>query len=91
MFLSDLQKGASVFIDANIFIYHFSKESRFNQSCTSFLENVETGFITGFTSMFIVQEVTHRMMVLEAAGLLPGVRHKDIIKHLKRDPHAVRN
>jgi len=50
MFLSDLKKGTSIFIDANIFIYHFSKESRFNQACLNFLQYIEAGSISGFTS-----------------------------------------
>jgi predicted nucleic acid-binding protein len=90
MFLSDLEKGTSIFIDANIFIYHFSKESRFNRACSSFLEHIEAGSISGFTSISIVQEVTHRMMIIEAVGLLPGIKPKDIVKHLKRNSDMVK-
>lgn len=90
MFLSDLEKGTSTFIDANIFIYHFSKESRFNQACSNFLEYIEGGSMSGFTSTSIVQEVTHRMMIMEAVGLLPGIKSKDILKHLKRNSDTVK-
>ncbi len=90
MFLSDLEKGTSIFIDANIFIYHFSKESRFNQACSSFLEYIEAGSMSGFTSISIVQEVTHRMMIIEAVGLLPGIKPKDIVKSLKRNSDTVK-
>ncbi|MEW6003581.1 MAG: PIN domain-containing protein [Nitrospirota bacterium] len=90
MFLSDLEKGTSIFIDANIFIYHFSKESRFNQASSSFLENIEAGFMSGFTSISIVQEVTHRMMIIEAVGLLPRIKPKDIVKYLKRNSDTVK-
>jgi predicted nucleic acid-binding protein len=70
MFLSDLEKGASIFIDANIFIYHFSKESRFNQACSNFLEYIEAGSTSGFTSISIVQEVAHQMMITLMSKLL---------------------
>ncbi len=30
MFLSDLEDGFSIFVDANIFIYHFCKKSKLN-------------------------------------------------------------
>jgi len=90
MFLSDLEKGTSIFIDANIFIYHFSKESRFNQACSNFLEHIEAGLISGFTSISIVQEVIHGTMIIEAVGLLPGIKPKDIVKYLKRNSDAVK-
>ncbi|MBM4350125.1 MAG: PIN domain-containing protein [Deltaproteobacteria bacterium] len=90
MFLSHLEKGTSIFIDANIFIYHFSKESRFNQACSNFLESIEAGAIIGFTSISIVQEVIHRMMIMEAVGFLPGIKPKDIVKRLKRNSEIVK-
>ena len=74
MFLSDIEEGTSIFIDANIFIYHFSKESRFNHACSNFLEYIETESITGVTSLPVVQEVTHRMMIIEAAARHPEVK-----------------
>ncbi|MFH1328304.1 MAG: type II toxin-antitoxin system VapC family toxin [Candidatus Bathyarchaeota archaeon] len=90
MFLSNLEKGTSIFIDANIFIYHFSKESRFNQACSNFLESIEAGSIIGSTSISIIQEVIHRMMIMEAVGFLPGIKPKDIVKHLKRNSDIVK-
>ena len=60
MRLSGLPEGTRVFIDANIFIYHFSAASRFNSSCTDFLERVEFGAVHGVTSAAIVQETVHR-------------------------------
>jgi predicted nucleic acid-binding protein len=71
MHLSDLESGSSIFIDANIFIYHFSKESKFNLASSDFLERVENGDMYGFTSIPVIQEVTHRMMIIEAAAILP--------------------
>lgn len=71
MSLSDLRDGSSVFIDANIFIYHFSKGSKLNPASSKFLERIEEGKINGFTSVTIIQEVTHRMMIVEAASILP--------------------
>ena len=90
MFLSDLEKGASIFIDANIFIYHFSKGSRFNLASSSFLERAETGSISGFTSTSIVQEVTHRMMIMEAAIVFQEIKAKDLVKYLKAHPEEVK-
>lgn len=90
MVLSDLEDGSSVFIDANIFIYHFSKESKLNSDCSNFLERVEEGKINGFTSVAVIQEVTHRMMILEAVTFIPEMKGKDPVKNLKAHPDVVK-
>jgi predicted nucleic acid-binding protein len=70
MFLSNLEDGCSIFVDANIFIYHFCKKSKFNPASSSFLERAEKGEIRGITSTLVVQETTHRMMIMESAAFL---------------------
>jgi len=90
MFLSDLKDGSSVFIDANIFVYHFSKESKFNSASSIFLERAEKKEIYGFTSIPIIQEVSHRLMILEAVAVLPEVKRKDLVKYLKEHPDIVK-
>jgi len=90
MYLCDLEDGSSIFIDANIFIYHFSKESKLNPESSKFLERIEEGKIRGFTSVAIVQEVTHRMMIMEAAKILPEIKLKDLVKYLKAYPDIVK-
>jgi len=66
MFLSDLEDGSSIFVDANIFIYHFSRKSKFNSASTNFLERIEKKQIIGVTSTLVVQEAIHRLMIMEA-------------------------
>jgi len=43
-----------VFIDANIFIYHFSADSRLNSACTGFLASVEQDRLIGITSAAVI-------------------------------------
>jgi len=90
MFLSELEDSSSIFIDANIFIYHFSKESKFNPGSTSFLERIEKRKIIGVTSISVVQEATHRMMIIEASNILKEIKSKDIVKYLKAHPDIVK-
>lgn len=90
MFLSNLGNGSSVFIDANIFVYHFSKKSNFNLSCTEFLVRIEEGEIEGITSTSVVQEVTHRMMIVEASSLFPDIKAKDLVRYLKGHPNIIK-
>ncbi len=90
MVLSDLEDGSSIFVDGNIFVYHFTRESKANPASSDFLERIERGTIHGFTSVSIVQEVTHRRMIIEAVAVLPGVKPKDLVKYLKTHSDAVK-
>ena len=47
MTLADLRDGDSVFIDANIFIYHFGGQSA---ECRAFLERCARRELLGYTS-----------------------------------------
>ena len=76
MFLSDLEDGSSIFVDANIFVYHFCKKSKLNPASSNFLERAETSKISGVTSTLVVQEVIHRMMIVEAATILTDTLYK---------------
>jgi len=72
MTFDELDEGAAVFIDANVFIYHFVKRS---PQCSSFLERCESRELRGATSVLVLAEVSHRLMMIEAVekGLVsPG-------------------
>ena len=90
MFLSDIEDGCNIFVDANIFVYHFSKKSRFNAASTNFLARVEKKEIVGVTSATVVLEATHRMMIMEAVTTA-GENVRNIVKHLKGHPDIVKN
>jgi len=82
-----LPSGSRVFIDANIFIYHFTHTS-LTAACTKFLQRVEVGDIEGITSVITLAEVAHRLMILEAVqthGLLP----RAAVRKLKENPALV--
>ncbi len=86
MALSDVPPGSAVFIDANIFIYHFAGQS---DDCSAFLARVERGELRGATGHVSLLEVAHRLMMLEAvelglrAGANPAAR-------LARQPELIR-
>jgi len=90
VFLSDLKDGLSIFVDANIFIYHFCKESTFNRTNSDFLERIEMINVHGVTSTAVIQEATHRMMILEATTILPDVKLRDMVKYLKANPEVIK-
>ncbi len=45
--LSEISDGLSIFIDANIFIYHFSGPTPLSPACSAFLRRIEDGVIRG--------------------------------------------
>ena len=85
MRLQEIADDARVFVDSNIFIYHFSNFERFADSCLSFLQRVEDGKISGYTSTIVLAEVLHRLMVIEASKKF-NVQPKNVVKYLKEHP-----
>jgi len=86
--LATLPSARRVFIDANIFIYHFT-QMPLSSACTAFLHRVEGGDIQGITSVVVLAEVTHRLMVLEAIASF-GFPSRTAVKQLKEHPALVR-
>ena len=87
--LSEVPDGASVFVDANIFIYHFSGPTPLSPACSAFLERVEHGALHGFTSTIVLIEVLHRLMIIEAVGALQ-IAPRDVPRYLKEHPHQAK-
>jgi predicted nucleic acid-binding protein len=81
-----LLDGHSVFIDANIFIYHFGGRSL---QCKAFLERCARRELLGYTSTPVLAEVLHRLMVAEA--IMKGlVTAKTAVRKLAETPDLVK-
>ncbi|MBI4688574.1 MAG: type II toxin-antitoxin system VapC family toxin [Nitrospirae bacterium] len=89
MFLHEIEAGSKVFIDTNVFVYHFSNGSKFNKSCTDFLYRVEMSQIHGVTSAGIIMEASHRLMMVEASSVL-AIEIRNLPKYLKQHPDIVK-
>lgn len=84
--LARVPGGASAFIDANIFVYHFTGVSA---ECSQFLERCERGEVTGVTGVHTLLEVLHRLMMVEAVikGLVsPG----NVARKLRERPQIAK-
>src|SRR5215210_6194380 len=86
MTLADLRDGERVFVDANIFIYHFGGRSLV---CKVFLERCARRDLMGYTPTPVLAEVLHRLMVAEAIakGLVTA---KTAVKKLGEKPGWVK-
>jgi len=84
--LEHLPDGARVFLDANVFVYHFTGAS---PTCRDLLRRCEEGLVSGVTSALVLAEVAHRLMMIEAVvrGLVtPG----NVARKLRDRPEVVR-
>jgi predicted nucleic acid-binding protein len=84
--LEQVRPGTRIFIDAPIFIYHFTGASA---ECRAFLKRCEAGEIQGVTSVLTLAEVTHRLMMVEAVkkGLVSA---GNLVQKLRKKPEVVR-
>jgi predicted nucleic acid-binding protein len=76
--IENLPAGSRLFLDANIFVYTFLGHS--NQ-CRELLARCATEQVLGITTLDVVNEVTHRMMLAEA--LASGVIKRDRVRDLR--------
>lgn len=86
MRLDRIETGTKVFIDENIFIYHFTGVSN---ECSDFLKRCEQAEIIGITSLNVYLEVLHRLMMVEAVKK-KLVHPPNIVKKLKKYPEKIK-
>jgi predicted nucleic acid-binding protein len=67
MTFDDLAVGESVFLDANVFVYHFAADPLYGSSSSKLLDRIERGELLGYTSTHILSETAHRLMTIEAS------------------------
>ena len=61
--LLDIQDGTSVFVDTNIFHYHFQNESR---TCTAFLDRIKRGDVEAYVNAQVLSDLLHKLMLSES-------------------------
>jgi len=88
MTFAKLPAGAALFLDANVLVYHFANDPSFGPACTSLVREIEQQQRAGYTSTHIINEVTHRLMTIEAAGAY-GWPFAGITRRLKRHPAEI--
>ena len=64
--LPNLSSGADVFLDANVFIYAFLSGN--SKECRDLLHRFSTEELSGITTLDVINEVTHRLMLAEAVA-----------------------
>src|SRR5206468_12934060 len=88
MIFADLRRGDAVFLDANIFIYHFAPDPALGPPCSQLLQRIENQELLGFTSLHLLPEVAHKLMTTEANARL-GWPFAGMANRLRRHPAEV--
>ena len=91
--LADIPAHVAVFLDANLFVYHFAPHPSLQVLCQHLLERTAAQELMGYTSAHVLTNVAHRIMTLEAVERLgwplTGIaqrlqRHRDQFSQLTR-------
>lgn len=85
MRLEEIEPRSEVFIDSNIFIYHFTGVS---EESSSFLACCEEDELSGITSVNVLLEVLHRLMMVEAVKK-NLIKPPSLVQKLKDKPEKV--
>ncbi len=87
----NLPAGTECFIDANVFVYHFTSRDAAGMACTQFLQRVAGGEIRATVSIPVLADVLHKVMLaeirvrhgLDRLGLVGWIhRHRALLAEL---------
>lgn len=67
MKLDRVNPESELFIDTNIFLYDLTDHPEFGYSTKNFLKNIELGIVEGKTSVIVLNELLHKLVIGEIA------------------------
>jgi predicted nucleic acid-binding protein len=70
MILADLPAGASLFLDANILVYHFEPHPVLGPACNQLMQSIENDQVRGLTSTHVLSEMAHRLILTIAPAVI---------------------
>jgi len=81
--LATLPRGTSVFVDTNIFHFHFQNKS---PSCTAFLNRIAFGDVIAFVNTQVLSDLLHKLMSAEAIArkCVGSTNPQELKKYLKK-------
>ena len=81
----NIPTGETIFIDANIFYYHFVSLPGLSVACKNFLHRITQGEITGVTATVVLAEAQHKVMLAEAVQQY-GLSPQGLVRRLTQTP-----
>lgn len=89
--INNIPDNSRVIVDSNIFIYSALKHPKYHQSCYSLFTKVEEGQIRGFVPSIVIQEVIHRLMIVELQKISGEKDLQKIKHHIRKNPQSFQN
>jgi len=80
----------TIFIDANIFLHTILGTGKESASCTRFLEKADAGIFPSATSVIVLNEVLHRLLIASVVSSR-GIGPDSAVHHMKSHPEQVRD
>ncbi len=86
--LTLIPSGTGVFVDTNIFCFHFQGRSA---SCTVFMERIARDEVTAYVNTEVLSDLLHKMMLAEAVvrGIINKPRAVDLKTRIQADRSVV--
>jgi predicted nucleic acid-binding protein len=81
---------ATIFIDANIFLNVILGAGKESASCARFLEEADAGAFPSATSVIVLNEVLHRLLIASVVNS-HGIGPDSAVHHMKSHPELVRD
>jgi predicted nucleic acid-binding protein len=78
MSLDKIPAGATVFVDSNVLTYYLAGDSSLASAYLPFFDRVADDELIAVTSVVVVMEVIHRVVVLEAVEKLQLERKRTV-------------
>lgn len=88
MLLKDIESNSTIFIDTNIFLYDISSHSVYGEPCKEFLKRVERNEVEGKTSVVVLNELLHKLILGEVSKKR-GVTLSQTFNYLKKNPDVL--
>lgn len=84
MNLDNLSSGSKLFIDTNIFLYAIMEHPVYGKTSKNLLENIEIGIVQGYTSVIVMNELLHKLIIGEIADKF-GLKLFQVSPFIKKD------
>ena len=90
MNLAQFDQPEPIFLDANIFVYHFHHDSPYHPTCTAFLRRVALGELSGVISTLVIDEVVYALLIHTGSHVLQTTKVSLIKQRLTHEPALAR-
>jgi len=88
MRLEKVPSGCKVFIDTNIFLYDIAGHPVYGGSCKRFLKRLEIREIVGVTSVVVLNELLHKLILGEVSKR-KGLTLSQGMEYIKKNPDVI--